>query len=110
MNYFFRSILLICLLFETLNFAHAQSTTIELSNNKVVVGGQTCFLHLVKEKQTLFSISRAYGVELSVILQVNHKTEVSVNVGEVLRIPVVDSKTAVAPPRNARWNRRRDAL
>ena len=97
MNYFFRSILLICLLFETLNFAHAQSTTIELSNNKVVVGGQTCFLHLVKEKQTLFSISRAYGVELSVILQVNHKTEVTVNVGEVLRIPVVDSKTAVAP-------------
>ncbi len=97
MNYFFRSILLICLLFETLNFAHAQSTTIELSNNKVVVGGQTCFLHLVKEKQTLFSISRAYGVELSVILKVNHKTEVTVNVGEVLRIPVVDSKTAVAP-------------
>lgn len=97
MNYFFRSILLICLLFETLNFAHAQSVAVELSNNKVVVGGQTCFLHLVKEKQTLFSISRAYGVELSVILQVNHKTDMSVNVGEVLRIPVVDSKTAVAP-------------
>ncbi len=97
MNYFFRSILLICLLFETLNFAHAQSAAVELSNNKVVVGGQTCFLHLVKEKQTLFSISRAYGIELSVILRVNHKTEVAVNVGEVLRIPVVDSKTAVAP-------------
>lgn len=97
MNYFFRSILLICLFFGAVNFTKAQSAKVELSHNKVVVGGQTCFLHLVKEKQTLFSISRAYGVDLAVILQVNRKTEATVNIGEVLRIPVVDSKTVLAP-------------
>ncbi len=97
MRYFFRSILLICLLIGAVNFTKAQTTNVELSNNKVVVGGQTCFLHLVKEKQTLFSISRAYGVDLAVILQVNRKTEATVNVGEVLRIPVVDSETVLSP-------------
>ncbi|MDM8161806.1 LysM peptidoglycan-binding domain-containing protein [Labilibaculum sp. K2S] len=97
MHYFFRSILLICLLVGAVNFTKAQTVNVELSNNKVVVGGQTCFLHLVKEKQTLFSISRAYGVDLAVILQVNRKTEATVNVGEVLRIPVVDSETALSP-------------
>ncbi|BAX81849.1 PBP1 and LysM peptidoglycan-binding domain-containing protein [Labilibaculum antarcticum] len=95
MNYFFRSILLICLILGAVNFAEAQSRTVELSNNKVVVGGQTCFLHVVKEKQTLFSISRAYGVDLAVILQVNRKTDVTVNIGEVLRIPVVDAETVL---------------
>lgn len=97
MNYFFRSILLISLFVGTINFTKAQTTKVELSNNKVVVGGQTCFLHLVKEKQTLFSISRAYGVDLAVILQVNRKTEATVNIGEVLRIPVVDAETILSP-------------
>lgn len=97
MNYFFRSILLVSLLAGTFNFTYSQSSTVELSNNKVVVGGQTCFLHLVKEKQTLFSISRAYGVELSVILKVNRKTEATVKIGEMLRIPVVNSESAIAP-------------
>lgn len=97
MNYFFRSILLICLFIGAMNFTNAQSTTVEISNNKVVVGGQTCFLHLVKEKQTLFSISRAYGIDLAVILQVNRKTEATVNVGEVLRIPIVNAETVLSP-------------
>ncbi|PKQ62034.1 hypothetical protein BZG02_13930 [Labilibaculum filiforme] len=97
MHYFFRSILLICLLVGAVHVTKAQTTTVELSNNKVVVGGQTCFLHLVKEKQTLFSISRAYGVDLAVILQVNRKTEATVKIGEVLRIPVVDAETVLSP-------------
>ncbi|PCH70586.1 MAG: hypothetical protein COC06_04205 [Bacteroidales bacterium] len=97
MNYFFRSILLISLFIGAVNFTKAQTTKVELSNNKVVVGGQTCFLHLVKEKQTLFSISRAYGVDLAVILRVNRKTEATVNIGEVLRIPVVDAETILSP-------------
>ncbi|WP_372751851.1 LysM peptidoglycan-binding domain-containing protein [Labilibaculum sp.] len=97
MNYFFRSILLISLFLGTVNFTNAQTSSIELSNNKVVVGGQTCFLHLVKEKQTLFSISRAYGVDLAVIMQVNRKTEASVKIGEILRIPVVESDATLSP-------------
>ncbi len=97
MNYFFRSILLISLFIGAMNFTKAQTVAVEVSNNKVIVGGQTCFLHLVKEKQTLFSISRAYGVDLAIILQVNRKTEATVNVGEVLRIPVVNTETILAP-------------
>ena len=97
MSCFFRSILLIGLLLGTTNFVNSQNIDVELSKNKVVVGGQTYILHLVKEKQTLFSISKAYNVELSELMKINHKSEPSVKVGEVLRIPDNASKSAVAP-------------
>ncbi|WP_209319856.1 LysM peptidoglycan-binding domain-containing protein [Ancylomarina longa] len=91
MNCFFRSILFFCFLIGSVGIANSQNLSVELSKNKVVVGGETYFMHLVKEKQTLFSISKAYGVELSLIMRVNRKSDPNVKVGEVLRIPVLKS-------------------
>ncbi|WP_421918999.1 PBP1 and LysM peptidoglycan-binding domain-containing protein [Marinifilum sp.] len=97
MNCFLRTILLIGFFFGTVNLVYTQTTTIELSKNKVVVGGNTYMLHIVKEKQTLFSISKAYGVSLVDIMKSNGKTEATVNINEVLRIPVNEEKQALAP-------------
>jgi len=96
MNCFFRSILLFSLVFGTVNVGFSQSTTIELSKNKVVVEGETYLLHIVKEKQTLFSISKAYGVLLTDLMKANGKSQATVNLNEVLRIPL-SGKQAVAP-------------
>jgi LysM repeat protein len=97
MNCFLRTILLIGLFFGTLNLAHTQTIPIELSKNKVVVGGKSYILHIVKEKQTLFSISKAYGIPMAEIMRVNGKTEATVSINEVLRIPFNEEKQAVAP-------------
>jgi LysM repeat protein len=88
---------LVGLFFGTVNLAHTQTTSIELSKNKVVVGGKPYILHIVKEKQTLFSISKAYGVSLGDIMRANGKTEATVSINEALRIPFKEENQAVAP-------------
>ena len=40
------------------------STPIEISTEKVRVDGKVCYSHIVQERQTLFSISKAYGVSI----------------------------------------------
>lgn len=97
MNCFFRALLFCALVLGSANFANSQNVPVKLSTNKVVIGGETYILHLVKEKQTLFSIAKAYEVDLSVLMKVNKKSQATVNVGEVLRIPTDLPKTAVAP-------------
>lgn len=97
MNCFLRIFLLIGLFLGTANFAHSQNITIEISKNKVVVGGKTYLLHAVKEKQTLFSIAKAYGISLSDLMRANGKSEATVSINEVLRIPFVEGQQAVAP-------------
>lgn len=97
MNYFLRIILLFGLLLGTFKLAHTQNTTIEISKNKVVVGGETYLLHIVKEKQTLFSIAKAYGISLTDVMKINNKISATVSVNEVLRIPFTSDQKVVAP-------------
>ncbi len=92
MNCFLRIFFLIGLFLGTINFTYSQNTTVEISKNKVVVGGKTYLLHIVKEKQTLFSISKAYGVALSELMEVNGKSQATVSINEVLRIPFIEGK------------------
>lgn len=44
---------------------------VEISKDKVKVNGQLCYSHVVLEKQTLYSISKAYGVSIEDIYSVN---------------------------------------
>ncbi len=97
MNCFLRIFFLIGLFLGTINFTYSQNTTVEISKNKVVVGGKTYLLHVVKEKQTLFSISKTYGVALSELMKVNGKSQATVSINEVLRIPFVEGKKAISP-------------
>ena len=48
----------------TLNAQEYVSTPVEISKEKVRVEGKVCYSHIVLEKQTLYSIGKAYGVSV----------------------------------------------
>ena len=47
------------------------STPVSISKEKVRVGGKLCYSHIVLEKQTLFSIAKAYNVTVEEIYEFN---------------------------------------
>ena len=47
------------------------NTPVEISKEKVKVDGKICYSHIVLEKQTLYSISKAYGVSIDDIYRFN---------------------------------------
>ena len=47
------------------------STPVTVSSEKVRYNGKVCYSHIVLEKQTLFSISKAYGVSVEDIYRYN---------------------------------------
>ena len=47
------------------------NTPVTISKEKVKVGGKVCYSHVVLEKQTLYSISKAYNVNLEDIYRFN---------------------------------------
>ena len=47
------------------------STPVEISKERVKVDGKICYSHIVLEKQTLYSISKAYGVSVEDIYRFN---------------------------------------
>ncbi len=79
-------IILLCLL-GAVSEVQAQTNTIVRSNEKVVVAGKIFYLHIVKEKQTLYSICKAYGADINEVMQVNNKQTHSLNLNETLKIP-----------------------
>ena len=71
-----------------------QVPEIEISKDKVLVDGKPFFAHVVTAKQTLFSISKAYGVSVSDIREANKKLDLEnkgLKTGDVLLIPDVIS-------------------
>lgn len=47
------------------------NTPVSISKEKVRVNGEVCYSHVVLERQTLFSISKAYGVTVEDIYRMN---------------------------------------
>ena len=47
------------------------NTPVTISKEKVKVGGKVCYSHIVLEKQTLYSISKAYNVSIEDIYRFN---------------------------------------
>ena len=48
-----------------------ESTPVTISKDKVRVDGKICYSHVVLERQTLFSISKAYNVSIDEIYRYN---------------------------------------
>lgn len=78
--------LLLCLA----GYTGAQEVKIEKSGEVVMLKGKSFYLHTVRPGQTLFSICKAYGVEVDEVKALNDKKENVLSVGEVLRIPYVE--------------------
>lgn len=53
------------------------------------VNGQTFIVHLVGEKETLFGLSKRYGVTITRILEFNPTADGGIEAGQLLKIPYV---------------------
>lgn len=69
---------------------YAQKTEIKKSSDVVVIKGKSYYLHVVDEGQTLFSICKAYGVNLDEVKQLNNKADNAISLFEVLKIPYTE--------------------
>ncbi|MCX7986238.1 MAG: LysM peptidoglycan-binding domain-containing protein [Bacteroidales bacterium] len=73
---------------------------VELSNQKVMIGGKTYFLHTVKKGQTLFSIARAYKCTVNEILQENPNLTEEIKVDQIIKIPFKEKISEVTGKSN----------
>lgn len=75
---------------------HAQDYVQEpvtVSKEKVKVGGRLCYSHVVLERQTLYSISKAYGVSIEDIYAFNPSVRTDgLKKNAILLIPVADAR------------------
>lgn len=68
------------------------NTPVTVSKEKVKVGGKVCYSHIVLEKQTLYSISKAYNVSIDDIYQLNPGVkEAGLKKNAIILIPVVEA-------------------
>ncbi len=77
---------------------------VKISADKVKIDGRSYYTHVVTEKQTLYSISRAYGVAVIDIIEANpklHLVSSPLRAGDVLLIPVDKVKLPATPVTDA---------
>ncbi len=60
---------------------------IQRSSNKILIGNEKFYVHVVKEKQTLFSICKAYNVTQEELIRYNPVVSDGLKAGQVLKIP-----------------------
>src|ERR1044071_3652862 len=53
------------------------------------INGKIFVLHQVDEKETLYAISKRYGVPVETILQHNPTVSSSLNIGQVIKVPYI---------------------
>ncbi len=87
----------------TVSAASAQeyvNTPVEISKEKVRIGGQVCYSHIVLEKQTLYSICKAYNVTAGDIYKYNPGVkENGLKKNSILIIPVAVQQTEQEQPK-----------
>ncbi|MFZ2338796.1 MAG: LysM peptidoglycan-binding domain-containing protein [Bacteroidales bacterium] len=79
--------------------ANAQ-VRVDRSGEKVVISGVTYYIHTVKKGETLYSVSKAYGVNTQDLIRVNPTAGEGLREGQSLRIPerLVDTGPAATAP------------
>ncbi|MGN1215050.1 MAG: LysM peptidoglycan-binding domain-containing protein [Candidatus Cryptobacteroides sp.] len=81
--------------FAPVSFAQEYSNpVVKVSKEKVRSGGKVFYSHIVEERQTLFSIAKAYGVAIEDIYSANPALNLEtegLKKGQILLIPIVGS-------------------
>lgn len=68
------------------------NTPVTVSKEKVKIGGKVCYSHIVLEKQTLYSISKAYNVTIEDIYKFNPTLEeTGLKKNSIILIPSADA-------------------
>ena len=90
----------LCLLAGTAVTARAQAydpVPVTISKDKVKIGGKMYYSHIVLERQTLYSISRAYGVSIQEITAMNPAVKEDgsgLTKNSIILIPVRENEAA----------------
>lgn len=83
------------------SFAQTYSATpVTVSKEKVKSNGKTYYSHIVLERQTLYSISKAYNVSVEDIYEANPKYDLEhegLKKDQIILIPVKDEDVTTAP-------------
>ena len=73
-------------------FCSPQETiSISISKEKVLIEGNKYFVHNISAGQTLYSISKAYGVSQKIIARENPGIYLGIKAGQTLFIPVIEN-------------------
>ena len=102
MRYFIQKLIILLLLSGSIFDAQSQTSEVVRSNEKVVVAGKFYYLHIVREKQTMFSICKAYGVDIKKVMKINRKKTYSIDLNEILRIPFIQSAVVNSSVNNSK--------
>ena len=71
-----------------------QNTPVPISKDKVRHNGEVCYSHIVKERQTLYSIGKAYNVSIEDIYKYNPSVkENGLKINTILIIPIAGEAT-----------------
>lgn len=87
----FRSVLFLLLLFfgaENAVFTQVVPVEVKKSTDKVIIDGKVFYVHVVREGQTLYSISKAYGISQKEISIENPTVVFGLRIGQAIKIPV----------------------
>lgn len=79
-----------------------ETTPVTVSKEKLKIGDQICYSHIVLEKQTLFSICKAYNVTLEDIYRFNPSVkEKGLQKNSILMIPLIEEVKQEQPKEQA---------
>jgi LysM repeat protein len=79
--------ILILMSLLTCAFSQEEGVVVRKSTDKVILEGKVYYIHYVKEKETLYSISKAYNISEKVIVLENPDVTAGLKAGMVLKIP-----------------------
>ncbi|MCI2082867.1 MAG: LysM peptidoglycan-binding domain-containing protein [Bacteroidales bacterium] len=94
-----RALLTLLLFFAAFSFSAAQnyvSVPVTVSKEKVSISGKIYWTHKVLEKQTLYSISKAYNVPVKAIMEANPALSEGLKAGNLIFIPCDAITKAIA--------------
>ena len=94
---------LILVLF-TIASAFAQ-IPIEVSKEIVKIEGKNYYIHHVKQKETLYSLGKAYGVTTDIIVKNNSSLATGLKEGSIIYIPINDNNTLQITKPNKKYKR-----
>ncbi len=85
---------ILILLWVSLVSVQAQENVSELTDKKIVVDGQTFYLYQVQPAEGLYRVSKKFGVTTQEILKFNPGAENGLQLGQVLRIPMIEGRNS----------------
>lgn len=95
----------------TISAQDYENTPVTVSKEKIRIDGQVCYSHIVLERQTIFSICKAYNVTAEDLYKYNPGVkENGLKKNSILIIPVVESPKVVETNTDAKTEEAREAV